>query len=56
MPEEEPLQGFVTLELIREAEFILFVGELEEVKELGTGLHDWEGRVLGVIDEDRDTA
>ncbi len=56
VPKEEPLQGFVTFELIREAEFILFIGELEEVQELGTGLHDWEWGILGVIDEDGDTA
>lgn len=56
MPEEEPLQSLVALELVREAEFILLVGELEEIEELSTGLHDGERRVLGVINEDGDTA
>lgn len=55
VPEEEPLQSFVALELIRETKDILLVGEFEEIEELGARLHDGERRVLVVIDDDRDT-
>ena len=56
MPEEQPLQTLVALELIGEAEAVLLVGELEQVEELGRGLHDGEGRRLRVVDEDGDAA
>lgn len=54
MPEEEPLQGFVAFELVGEAKDVLLVGELEKVEQFCTSLHDSEGRILGVVDNDRD--
>lgn len=54
VPEEEPLQGFVALELVGEAKDVLLVGELEKVEQLCTSLHDGERRVLSVVDNDGD--
>lgn len=56
VPEEEPLQSFVAFKLVRKAEDVLLVGELEKVEKLGACLHHWEWRILGIVDDDRDTA
>lgn len=56
MPEEQPLQTLIALELVLEAEAVLLVGELEQVQQLGRRLHDGEGRGLGVVDDDGDAA
>lgn len=56
VPEEEPLQSFVAFELVRETEYVFFVGEFEEVEQLRACLHDWERRILGVVDKDGDAA
>ena len=56
VPEKEPLQCIIALELVLEAEDVVLVELLEEVEQLGAGLHDGEGRVLGVVDEDGDAA
>jgi hypothetical protein len=50
------LETLVPLELVLKAELVVLVGEFEEVQQLGTGLHDGEGRRLGVVNEDGDTA
>jgi hypothetical protein len=50
-PEEHPLQRLVALELVLEAELIARVVFFQEVEELGGGLDDGEGGVLGVVDE-----
>jgi len=51
--EEEPLQALVALELIFEPVLVLLVGELKQVEQFGRCLHDREGRVLGVVHDDR---
>ncbi len=56
MPEEQPLQALVPLQLVLEAEPILLVGKLEQIQQLGRGLHDGEGRRLRVVDDDGDAA
>ena len=56
VPEEQPLQALAPLKLILETEFVILVELFQQVKELGTRLHDWEGRVTGVVDDDRDAA
>lgn len=56
VPEEGPLQGLVALEVVGEAEFVLLVGEFEEVEEFGGGFVDSEWWGLGVVDEDGDAA
>lgn len=56
VPEEGPLQALVALELVFEAEGVVLVGCFEEVEHFGGGLHDWEWRVLGVVDQDGDAA
>ena len=56
MPEKQPLQRLVPLELVLESKSIVSVVFLYEVEELGAGLHDGEGRGLGVVDQDWDTA
>jgi hypothetical protein len=56
MPEEEPLQAFAPPNIVREAELRLLVTFFEEVKQLGRGLHYRKSRVLGVVDEDRDSS
>lgn len=55
VPEEDPLQGLVALQLVLEAELVLLVGELEQVQELGGRLVDGEGRALVVVDQDGNT-
>jgi hypothetical protein len=54
--EEEPLQALVAFELVLEAVGVLLVGELEQVEQLRRCLHDGEGRVLVVVDNDWDAA
>ena len=56
MPEEQPLQALVPLQLVLEAEAVLLVGKLEQIQQLGRGLHDGEGRRLRVVDDDGDAA
>ena len=56
MPEEEPLQTLVPLQLVLEPELVLLVRELQQIQQLGRRLHHGEGRVLGVVDEDGDAA
>lgn len=56
MPEEQPLKSFITLKLVCETENVLLIGELEEVEKLCASLHDWERRILGIVDDDGDTA
>lgn len=55
VPEEQPLEAFVALELIFEAELVVLVGELEEVEEFGGGLHAGEGWGGGVVDYNWDS-
>jgi hypothetical protein len=52
MPEEQPLQTLVALELVLEAEPVLLVHLLEQIQQLRTRLHDGEGRALGGHDVD----
>jgi hypothetical protein len=54
--EEEPLQALVAFQFVLEAVGVLLVGELEQVEQLCRCLHDGEGRVLGVVDDDWDAA
>ena len=54
VPEEEPLQRVGALERVREAQLVLLVELLLEVQQLGAGLHDRDGGLLGVVDEDGD--
>jgi len=56
MPEEQPLQTLVSLQLVLEAKLVVLVGEFEEVEQLGRGLHHGEGGVLGVVHDDGDAA
>lgn len=49
MPEEHPLQALVSFKLILEAELIVLVCELEQVKDLSGGFVGWEGRRLVVV-------
>ncbi len=56
MPEEQPLQTLVPLQLVLEPEPVLLVRKLEQVQQLGRGLHDGEGRRLRVVDDDGDAA
>jgi hypothetical protein len=44
------LESLVALEVVGETEFVLFVGEFEEVEEFGGGFVYGEGRGLGVVD------
>lgn len=53
MPECQPLQHFGRLELVLEPELIVLVEFLEQVQELGAGLHDGERGTLGVVYQDR---
>lgn len=43
VPEEDPLQALVALELVFEAEGVFLVGELEEVWSRGQISDSWEG-------------
>ena len=43
MPEKEPLECLAALELVFESEFVVFVGEFQEVEEFGGGFHHWKG-------------
>ena len=54
MPEEDPLQALVALELILETKDVLLVGELQKVEQLGRGFHDGEGWRHVIVDDDRD--
>lgn len=56
MPEEEPLKGLATLELVLEAKFVVRVIELEEVEQFRASFHDGKGSGLIVVQEDRDTS
>ena len=56
MPEEQPLQRLAPLQLILEPKHIILIRELQKIQELSRCFHDWEGRRLGVVDEDGDTA
>lgn len=56
MPEEDPLKGLIALQVILEAELVLFVSELEEVQKFGRGFMDGERRALVVINQNRDAA
>lgn len=40
MPEEKPLQGITALELVLEAEFIIWVIKFEQIEQFSAGLHD----------------
>lgn len=55
MPEEQPLQALVALELILEAKLIFLVGELEKVEELGRGFHHCKRWRLSVVNDDGDS-
>ena len=55
MPEEQPLQCLIALQLVRETKDVFLVGELEEIKKLCTRLHDTEWGRLSVVYKDRDT-
>lgn len=55
MPEEQPLQGLASLQLVFEAKNIVLVLILEEVKQLGGCFHHGEGRGFGMIEKDRYT-
>ena len=56
MPEEQPLQTLVALQLVLKPESVLLVRKLEQIQQLGRGLHDGEGRGLRVVDDDGDAA
>lgn len=56
MPEESPLQTLAPLHLVLEAEFVVFVRELEEIQHFRGSLHDREGRVGCVVDEHGDAS
>jgi len=56
MPEEQPLETLIPLKLVLKSELIFLVGEFDEVQQLGTGLHDGEGRRYSVIDYDGNAA
>jgi hypothetical protein len=56
MPKEQPLQALVPLQLVLEPEPVLLVREFQQIEQFGRGLHDGEGRGLGVIDDDGDAA
>ena len=51
MPEKEPLERLVALQLIGETEDVLLVGKFEKVEKLGAGLHHGKRRVLRIVDE-----
>ena len=56
MPKEEPLQRLAAFQFVFEPECVVFIGEFQEVEELGASFHDGEGWGLGVVDQDGDTA
>ena len=56
VPEKQPLQSLRPLVLILEAKDVVLVGELQEVEQLGAGLHDRERRRLRVVHQDGDAA
>ncbi len=56
MPEEHPLQAVEPLELILETELVVFVAELEEVQHLSRSLDHGDRRILGIINQRRNTA
>ena len=56
MPEKEPLRAFTPPIIVCEAEGRFLVVFFEEVEQLGRGLHDWERRALGIVDEDWDSS
>lgn len=49
---QSPLQSLIALKIVGKAKLVLFVGELEEVKEFGRCLVDGEGWGLGVVYQD----
>ena len=56
MPEEQPLQALVALELVLEAEGVVRVELFEQIEQLGGGLVHGELRGFGCVDEDGDAA
>lgn len=56
MPEEQPLQALVPLQLVLEPKPILLIRKLEQIQQLGRSLHDGERRRLRVVDDDGDAA
>ena len=54
MPEEQPLQALIPLQLILEAKFILLVREFQQVQQFRARLHDRKRRVLRVVHDDGD--
>lgn len=53
VPEEDPLQALVALELILETEDVLLVGKLQKIEQLGGCFHDWERWRHVIVDDDR---
>lgn len=49
---QSPLQSLIALKVVGKAKLVLFVGELEEIKEFGRCLVDGEGWGLGVVYQD----
>ena len=57
VPEEDPLQALVPLQVVLEAKLVLLVVLLQQVQHFGARLHDREGLGRdGVVDEDGDAA
>lgn len=56
MPEEQPLQRLIALQVILESKRVVLVGDLFQVQELRGALDDRERRRHGVVDEHGDAA
>lgn len=50
MPEEQPLETFVSFEFVFKAKLVFAVELFEQVEKLGAGFHYGKRRGLGVID------
>ena len=55
VPEKEPLKCLAAFQLVREAEFVVFIFFFEEIEELGGGFHNGKRGRLRVVNYDRNT-
>lgn len=56
MPEEEPLQALIALQLILEPKCVIFIRDFQKIEKFGRSLHDRERGRLVIVDNDWDSA